>query len=73
VCERSIVVAGKLGEIFIEFWNFGYEFLFTTARTSPFDMPFSLRPDMSYIFVQMVFPVFHEFDAEGTIRTNGLH
>jgi hypothetical protein len=21
----------------------------------------------------MVFPVFHEFDADGTIRTNGLH
>jgi hypothetical protein len=48
-------------------------FLFTAARTSPFDMPFSLRPDMYYIFVQMVFPVFHEFDADGTIRTNGLH
>jgi hypothetical protein len=28
---------------------------------------------MCYIFVQMVLPVFHEFDAEGTIRTNGLH
>jgi hypothetical protein len=28
---------------------------------------------MSYIFVQMAFPVFHEFDADGTIRTNGLH
>jgi hypothetical protein len=28
---------------------------------------------MCYIFVQMVFPVFHEFDADGTIRTNGLH
>jgi hypothetical protein len=36
-------------------------------------MLFSLRPDMCYIFVQMVFPVFHEFDADGTIRTNGLH
>jgi hypothetical protein len=36
-------------------------------------MPFSLRPDMCYIFVQMVFPVFHEFDTDGTIRTNGLH
>jgi hypothetical protein len=28
---------------------------------------------MSYICVQMAFPVFHEFDADGTIRTNGLH
>jgi hypothetical protein len=28
---------------------------------------------MCYIFVQMAFPVFHEFDAEGTIRTNRLH
>jgi hypothetical protein len=55
------------------FWIFGYEFLFTAARASPFDMPFSLRSDMSYIFVQMAFPVFHEFDADGTIRTNGLH
>jgi hypothetical protein len=36
-------------------------------------MPFSLRPEMSYIFVQMAFPVFHEFDADGTICTNGLH
>jgi hypothetical protein len=36
-------------------------------------MPFSLRPDMCYLFVQMAFPVFHEFDADGTIRTNGLH
>jgi hypothetical protein len=24
-------------------------------------------------FVQMAFPVFHEYDADGTIRTNGLH
>jgi hypothetical protein len=24
-------------------------------------------------FVQMAFPVFLEFDADGTIRTNGLH
>jgi hypothetical protein len=62
-----------LGEDFWGFWIFGYEFLFTAARTSPFDMPFSLIPDMCYIFVQMVFPVFHEFDADGTIRTNGLH
>jgi hypothetical protein len=30
-------------------------------------MLFSLRPDMCYIFVQMTFPVFHEFDADGTI------
>jgi hypothetical protein len=52
---------------------FGYEFFFTTARTSPFDMSFSLRSDMSYICVQMDFPVFHQFDADGTIRTNGLH
>jgi hypothetical protein len=36
-------------------------------------MPFSLRPDMCYIFVHMAFPVFHVFDADGTIRTNGLH
>jgi hypothetical protein len=36
-------------------------------------MPFSLKPDMCYIFVQMAFPVFHEFDADGTISTNGLH
>jgi hypothetical protein len=28
---------------------------------------------MSYIGVQMAFPVFHEFDADGTIRTNRLH
>jgi hypothetical protein len=28
---------------------------------------------MCYIFVQMAFPVFPEFDADGTIRTNGLH
>jgi hypothetical protein len=28
---------------------------------------------MCYIFLQMAFPVFHEFDADGTIRTNGLH
>jgi hypothetical protein len=28
---------------------------------------------MCYIFVQMAFPVFHEFDADGAIRTNGLH
>jgi hypothetical protein len=28
---------------------------------------------MCYIFVQMAFPVFHEFDADGTICTNGLH
>jgi hypothetical protein len=28
---------------------------------------------MCYIFVQMAFPVFHEFDADGTIRTNELH
>jgi hypothetical protein len=25
------------------------------------------------MFVQMAFPVFHEFDADGTIHTNGLH
>jgi hypothetical protein len=28
---------------------------------------------MSYIFVQMALPVFHAFDADSTIRTNGLH
>jgi hypothetical protein len=28
---------------------------------------------MCYIFVQMAFPAFHEFDVDGTIRTNGLH
>jgi hypothetical protein len=28
---------------------------------------------MCYIFVQLAFPVFHEFDADGTIRPNGLH
>jgi hypothetical protein len=28
---------------------------------------------MSYICVQMAFPMFHEFDTDGTIRTNGLH
>jgi hypothetical protein len=28
---------------------------------------------MCYIFLQMAFPVFHEFDADGTIHTNGLH
>jgi hypothetical protein len=28
---------------------------------------------MCYIFVQMAFPVFHEFDTDGTIRTNRLH
>jgi hypothetical protein len=53
--------------------DFGYEFLFIAARTLPFDMPFSLRPDMCYIVVQMAFPVFHEFDTDSTIRTNGLH
>jgi hypothetical protein len=73
VCKRTIVVAEKLGEKFIGFWIFGYEFLFTPARTSPFDMSFSMRPDMCYNFVQMVFPVFHEFDADGMICTNGLH
>jgi hypothetical protein len=36
-------------------------------------MLISLRPDMCYIFVQMAFPVFHEFNADGTIRTNRLH
>jgi hypothetical protein len=46
VCKRTIVVAGKLRGKFIGFWIFGDEFLFTVARTSPFDMPFSLRPDM---------------------------
>jgi hypothetical protein len=48
------------------FWIFSYEFLFTATRIAPFDMLFSLRPD-----VQMAFPVFHEYDADGTIRTNG--
>jgi hypothetical protein len=24
-------------------------------------------------FVRMAFPMFHEYDADGTIRTNGLH
>jgi hypothetical protein len=47
------------------FWIFGYEFKFIAARTSPFDM--------CYIFLQMAFPVFHEFDTDDTIRTNGLH
>jgi hypothetical protein len=28
---------------------------------------------MGYLCVQMDFPVFHQFDADGTIRTNGLH
>jgi hypothetical protein len=28
---------------------------------------------MCYIFVQIVFPVFHEFDADGTIHSSGLH
>jgi hypothetical protein len=28
---------------------------------------------MCYIFVQMAFPVFQEFDADGMIRTNRLH
>jgi hypothetical protein len=28
---------------------------------------------MCYIFVKMAFLVFHEFDADGTIRTNRLH
>jgi hypothetical protein len=28
---------------------------------------------MCYISVQMAFPVFHEFDTDGTIRTNRLH
>jgi hypothetical protein len=54
------------------FWIFSYEFNFTAAKTSPFDM-FSLRPDMCYIIVQMAFPVFHEFDADGMICTNRLH
>jgi hypothetical protein len=73
VCKRTFVVAGKPGEKFLGFLNCGYEMLFTAARTSPFDMPFSLRPDMCYIFVHMALPVFHEFNADGTIRTNGLH
>jgi hypothetical protein len=31
--------------------------------------------DLTFVtpFVQMAFPLFHEFDADGTIRTNGLH
>jgi hypothetical protein len=72
VCKRTFVVVGKPGKK-LRVLDFGYEFLFTSARTSPFDMPFSLRPHMCYIFVQMAFPVFHEFDADGTIRTNGWH
>jgi hypothetical protein len=36
-------------------------------------MPFSLRSDMGYVCVHMDFPVFHQFDADGTIRTNRLH
>jgi hypothetical protein len=28
---------------------------------------------MCYIFIQIALPVFHEFDTDGTIRTNGLH
>jgi hypothetical protein len=55
------------------FWIFSYEFLFTAGRTSPFDMAFSLRPGMCYNFVQMAFPVFHKFDGDSTICTNGLH
>jgi hypothetical protein len=26
-----------------------------------------------HFFLQMAFPLFHEFDADGTIHTNGLH
>jgi hypothetical protein len=55
------------------FWIFSYEFKFTAARTSPFYMLFSLRPDMCYTFCTDDFPMFHEFDADGTIHTNGLH
>jgi hypothetical protein len=55
------------------FWIFSDEFVFTAARISPFDMLFSLRPDMCHIFVHMAFPVFHEYDADVTIHTNGLH
>jgi hypothetical protein len=73
VCKRTFVVARKPGEKVFRVLDFGYEFLFTAATTSLFVMPFSLRPDMCYIFVQMAFPVFHEFNADGTIRTNGLH
>jgi hypothetical protein len=73
VCKRTFVVAGKPGGKVFRVLDFGYEFLFTAARTSPFDMPFSMRPDMCYIFVHMAFPMFHEFDVDGTIRTNGLH
>jgi hypothetical protein len=64
-----------LENLWESFWGsgFGYEMLFRAAKTSPFDMPFSWRPDMCYIFVQMAFPMFHEFDADGTIRTNRLH
>jgi hypothetical protein len=47
--------------------------LFTATRTSPFDMLFSLRPDMYYIFCTDGFPVFHEYDADGTCCTNRLH
>jgi hypothetical protein len=60
---KNFVVTEKLGKD-LRVLDFGYEFLFTAARTLPFDMPFSLRPDMCYIFVQMAFPVFHEFDAD---------
>jgi hypothetical protein len=73
MCKRTSVLAGKPVGKFFGFWIYGYGMLFTAARTSPFDMPFSWRPDMCYIFVQMTFPVFHEFDADSMIRTNGLH
>jgi hypothetical protein len=55
------------------FWIFSYEFLFTTARIAPFDMLLSLRPDMCYILCTDGFPVFHEYDADGTIRTRVRH
>jgi hypothetical protein len=36
-------------------------------------MLFSLRPDMCDVFCTDGFPVFQEYDEDGTICTNGLH
>jgi hypothetical protein len=46
---------GNLGKI-RGFWIFGYKFLFIAARTSPFDMSFSLRSDMKLQFCTDGFP-----------------
>jgi hypothetical protein len=72
VCNSNLAVAGKIGEKLLGSGFMVMNFI-RNCQNFTFDMPFSLRPDMCYICVQMTFPVFHEFDTDGTIRTNGLH